>query len=229
MIRGQDAAIAFVAATATFLTVPSRLFAAILASCSASLIHVACITNKGDQVISGLAINILASGLTITLGIALFSRGGQTPPLASEQRFMPVDFPFLDQLSYVPVLGDLVVEVISGHNILVYLSVLAVFFTYYVIFKTRFGLRLRAVGEKPEAVDTAGISVIKMRYQSILIAGMLCGLAGAYLSIAHGAGFGREMSAGKGYIALAAMIFGKWNPIPTLFACLLFGFLEALG
>ncbi len=85
------------------------------------------------------------------------------------------------------------------------------------------------MGEKPEAVDTAGISVIKMRYQSILIAGMLCGLAGAYLSIAHGAGFGREMSAGKGYIALAAMIFGKWNPIPTLFACLLFGFLEALG
>ena len=85
------------------------------------------------------------------------------------------------------------------------------------------------MGEKPEAVDTAGISVIKMRYQSILIAGMLCGLAGAYLSIAHGAGFGREMSAGKGYIALAAMIFGKWNPIPTLLACLLFGFLEALG
>ena len=142
---------------------------------------------------------------------------------------MPIDFPFLDQVSHVPILGDLFVEVISGHNMLVYLSVFAVFFTYYVIFKTRFGLRLRAVGEKPEAVDTAGISVIKMRYQSILIAGMLCGLAGAYLSIAHGAGFGREMSAGKGYIALAAMIFGKWSPIPTLLACLLFGFLEALG
>ncbi len=207
-LEGKMLLSAFVAATATFLTGSPifGLFAAILSSCSASLIHgFACITNKGDQVISGLAINILASGLTITLGIALFSRGGQTPPLASEQRFMPIDFPFLDQL------------------------VLAVFFTYYVIFKTRFGLRLRAVGEKPEAVDTAGISVIKMRYQSILIAGMLCGLAGAYLSIAHGAGFGREMSAGKGYIALAAMIFGKWNPIPTLFACLLFGFLEALG
>jgi len=231
-LEGKMLLSAFVAATATFLTGSPifGLFAAILVSCSASLIHgFACITNKGDQVISGLAINILASGLTITLGIALFSRGGQTPPLASEQRFMPIDFPFLDQLSFFPVLGELFVEVISGHNILVYLSVLAVFFTYYVIFKTRFGLRLRAVGEKPEAVDTAGISVIKMRYQSILIAGMLCGLAGAYLSIAHGAGFGREMSAGKGYIALAAMIFGKWNPIPTLFACLLFGFLEALG
>ena len=83
--------------------------------------------NKGDQVISGLAINILASGLTITLGIALFSRGGQTPPLASEQRFMPIDFPFLDQLSFFPVLGELFVEVISGHNILVYLSVLLFF------------------------------------------------------------------------------------------------------
>ena len=141
----------------------------------------------------------MASGLTITLGIALFSRGGQTPPLASEQRFMPIDFPFLDQMSFVPVFGELFVEVISGHNILVYLSVLAVFFTYYVIFKTRFGLRLRAVGEKPEAVDTAGISVIKMRYQSILIAGMLCGLAGAYLSIAHGAGFGERCLLGRLY------------------------------
>ena len=105
-LEGKMLLSAFVAATATFLTGSPifGLFAAILASCSASLIHgFACITNKGDQVISGLAINILASGLTITLGIALFSRGGQTPPLASEQRFMPIDFPFLDQLSFVPV------------------------------------------------------------------------------------------------------------------------------
>ena len=149
-LEGKMLLSAFVAATATFLTGSPilGLFAAILASCTASAIHgFACITNKGDQVISGLAINILASGLTITLGIALFSRGGQTPPLASEQRFMPIDFPFLDQLSFFPVLGELFVEVISCDNILVYISVLAVFFTYYVIFKTRFGLRLRAVGD----------------------------------------------------------------------------------
>ena len=231
-LEGKMLLSAFVAASATFLTGSPwiGLFSAVVASGFASVIHgFACITNKGDQVISGLAINILASGLTITVGIALFSRGGQTPSLGSDQRFMPIDFPFQSLTNNIPLFGDLYSEVISGHNILVYLSLLAVFVTYYMVFKTRFGLRLRAVGEKPEAVDTAGISVIRMRYQAVIIAGMLCGLAGAYLSIAHGAGFGREMSAGKGYIALAAMIFGKWNPIPTLFACLLFGFLEALG
>ncbi len=231
-LEGKMLLSAFVAASATFLTGSPwiGLFSAVLASGFASVIHgFACITNKGDQVISGLAINILASGLTITVGIALFSRGGQTPSLGSDQRFMPIDFPFQSLINNIPFFGDLYSDVISGHNILVYLSLLAVFVTYYMVFKTRFGLRLRAVGEKPEAVDTAGISVIRMRYQAVIIAGMLCGLAGAYLSIAHGAGFGREMSAGKGYIALAAMIFGKWNPIPTLFACLLFGFLEALG
>ena len=231
-LEGKMLLSAFVAASATFLTGSPwiGLLSAVLASGFTSLIHAfACITNKGDQVISGLAINILASGLTITVGIALFSRGGQTPPLNSDQRFMPIDFPFQNLVDNIPFFGDLYSEVLSGHNILVYLSLLGVFLTYYVVFKTRFGLRLRAVGEKPEAVDTAGISVIRMRYQAVIIAGMLCGFAGAYLSIAHGAGFGREMSAGKGYIALAAMIFGKWNPIPTLFACLLFGFLEALG
>ena len=231
-LEGKMLLSAFVAASATFLTGSPwiGLFSAVVASGFASVIHgFACITNKGDQVISGLAINILASGLTITVGIALFSRGGQTPSLGSDQRFMPIDFPFQSLTNNIPFFGDLYSDVISGHNILVYFSILAVFVTYYMVFKTRFGLRLRAVGEKPEAVDTAGISVIRMRYQAVIIAGMLCGLAGAYLSIAHGAGFGREMSAGKGYIALAAMIFGKWNPIPTLFACLLFGFLEALG
>ena len=231
-LEGKMLLSAFVAASATFLTGSPwiGLFSAVVASGFASVIHgFACITNKGDQVISGLAINILASGLTITVGIALFSRGGQTPSLGSDQRFMPIDFPFQSLTNNIPFFGDLYSDVISGHNILVYLSLLAVLLTYYMVFKTRFGLRLRAVGEKPEAVDTAGISVIRMRYQAVIIAGMLCGLAGAYLSIAHGAGFGREMSAGKGYIALAAMIFGKWNPIPTLFACLLFGFLEALG
>jgi simple sugar transport system permease protein len=97
----------------------------------------------------------------------------------------------------------------------------------WLLFRTTFGLRLRAVGEKPEAVDSAGVSVVWLRYRAVLIAGALCGVAGAYLSIAHGGGFVREMSAGKGYIALAAMIFGKWRPWPVLLACLIFGFLEA--
>lgn len=207
------------------------LGAAILVSLAASLLHgFACITHRGNQVISGLAINILASGLTVTLGIALFAQGGQTPMLSRGARFNAIELPAADWMGqHIPILGQIYKEVISGHNLLVWVAFMAVFVTAYVVFKTSFGLRLRAVGEKPEAVDSAGISVTLMRYQAVLIAGVLCGIAGAYLSIATGAGFGREMTAGKGYIALAAMIFGKWRPWPALLACLMFGFLEALA
>ena len=195
-----------------------------------SVIHgFACITHRGNQVVSGLAINILASGLTVTLGIAIFAQGGQTPFLRGDQRFQPITLPFADALRDVPIIGPIYAEIISGHNILVWVALLAVVLTSVVMMRTRFGLRLRAVGEKPEAVDTAGISVVLMRYQAVIIAGVLCGIAGAYLSIAHGAGFVREMTAGKGYIALAAMIFGNWRPLQALYACLMFGFLDAVA
>ncbi len=196
-----------------------------------SLLHgFACITHKGNQVISGLAINILASGLTVTLGIAFFARGGQTPLLSGDQRFGAINLPFAETLgAHIPILGTIYKEILSGHNILVWLALLMVIATSYILFKTSFGLRLRAVGEKPEAIDSAGLSVSSMRFQAILIAGLLTGIAGAYLSTAHGAGFVREMTAGKGYIALAAMIFGKWRPGPALGACLMFGFLDALA
>ena len=97
----------------------------------------------------------------------------------------------------------------------------------WVVYRTRFGLRLRAVGENPAAVDTAGISVAGMRYRALMVTGALCGIAGAYLSIAQNAGFIRDMTAGKGYLALAALIFGKWRPVPALLACLLFAFTDA--
>ena len=100
-------------------------------------------------------------------------------------------------------------------------------FSWWVLYRTRFGLRLRAVGENPAAVDTAGISVVRMRYLALVCAGVLCGLAGAYLAVAQSAGFIKDMSAGKGFIALAALIFSKWRPIQVMFACLLFGFLDA--
>ena len=193
-----------------------------------SLVHgFACITHKGNQVISGLAINILASGLTVTLGIAIFAKGGQTPMLGRDVRFGAIDLPFAEAANALPFIGQIYKEIISGHNILVWVALAAVWITSRVVFRTAFGLRLRAVGEKPEAVDTAGISVSGLRYRAVIIAGILCGIAGAYLSIAHGAGFVREMTAGKGYIALAALIFGNWRPVPALVACLMFGFLEA--
>ncbi len=100
-------------------------------------------------------------------------------------------------------------------------------FTWWVLYRTRFGLRLRAVGENPGAVDTAGISVTWLRYRAVICCGILCGFAGAYLSMAQTAGFVKDMTAGKGFIALAALIFAKWKPVPAMFACLLFGFFDA--
>jgi len=189
----------------------------------------ACITNRGDQVVSGLAINVLASGLTIVLGIAWFSQGGQTPALAAEARFMPLDLPFIESIATIPFIGQFLETVISGHNLLVYVALVAVPITWWIVYKTRFGLRLRAVGENPLAVDTAGISVSGLRYKAVMIAGVLCGIAGTYLAIAQNAAFAREMTAGQGYIALAALIFGKWRPLPALLACLMFGFLDAVS
>ncbi len=195
-----------------------------------SVLHgFACITHRGNQVVSGVAINTIVSGLTITLGTAWFSRGGQTPQLSNDARFTAIVWPGADALATVPVIGPIYSELLSGHNLLVYVAFLMVPVTWWVIFRTRFGLRLRGVGENPLAVDTAGISVSWLRYRAVLCAGALCGIGGAYLSTAQNAAFGRDMSAGMGYIALAAMIFGKWRPIPAMLACLLFGFLNAVS
>ena len=208
----------------------AALSGAIVVSVLLSLLHgFACITNRGDQVVSGLAINVLASGLTIVLGIAWFSQGGQTPALSSESRFMPIEFSWADTVSGIPYIGEFLKTVINGHNLLVYVALLAVPVTWWIVYKTRFGLRLRAVGENPLAVDTAGISVSWLRYKAVMIAGALCGIAGTYLAIAQNAAFAREMTAGQGYIALAAMIFVKWRPVPALLACLMFGFLDAVS
>lgn len=196
-----------------------------------ALLHgFACITHRGNQVVSGLAINILASGLTVVLGISWFKTGGQTPSLASEARFMPVELPGASSVTEnSSEIGMIFKEVISGHNLLVYVAFLCVFITWWIIYRTRFGLRVRAVGENPLAIDTAGLSVSRLRYSSLTICGLLAGIAGTYLSIAQNASFVREMSAGQGYIALAAMIFGKWRPVPAMFACLMFGFLDAVA
>jgi simple sugar transport system permease protein len=229
-LEGKMLAAAFVAAATAAVSGSAwiGLLAGIAASIALALIHgFASITLKGNQLISGVAINFLASGLTALVGQSLFSMGGQTPMLVGAQRFTDITLPFAQTLSPVPVIGPIYAELISGHNILVYLGLATVPLTWWVLFRTRFGLRLRAVGENPAAVDTAGVSVVRLRYAAVIIAGVLCGIAGAYLSTAQSAGFVREMTAGKGFIALAALIFAKWRPWPALGACLLFGFLEA--
>ncbi len=207
------------------------LFMAIIVSVMLSLIHgFASITLRGNQLISGVAINFFAAGTTVLVGQEWFHSGGMTPTLKDNQRFEPITLPFADAVKDVPVLGPIYSDLISGHNAIVYIALAAVPVTWWILFRTRFGLRLRAVGENPAAVDTAGISVIKQRYAAVIIAGVLCGVAGAYLSLGtSAAGFVKDMSAGKGFIALAALIFAKWQPRGVLMAALLFGFLEAIG
>ena len=231
-LEGKMLAAAFAAAATAAVTGSAwlGLAVAIAVSMSLSLLHgFACITHRGNQVVSGVAINVIASGLTVVLGIAWFKQGGQTPALPDTARFTAIIWPFTESLGAIPILGPIYRELISGHNILVYLALLVVPLTWFVVQRTRFGLRLRAVGEAPAAVDTAGISVARLRYGAVLCCGMLCGIAGAYLSTGHSAAFIRDMTAGKGYMALAAMIFGKWRPWPALAACLLFGFLDAVA
>ncbi len=231
-LEGKMLAAAFAAAAIGAVTgnVWLGLGSAILVSVLLALVHgFACITARGNQIVSGVAINFLAAGLTALIGHAYFQRGGRTPGLDDEARFTPITWLGAESLQDVPIIGPIYFDLISGHNLLVYIGFLAVPVTWFVVFRTRFGLRLRAVGENPAAVDTAGISVTLMRYQAVIICGLLCGLAGAYLSTAQSASFVPNMSAGKGFIALAALIFAKWKPVPVLYACLLFGFLEALG
>ncbi|MDC0609324.1 ABC transporter permease [Vibrio sp.] len=206
------------------------LCAGVAISVLLALIHgFASITHRGDQVVSGMAINILAAGLTVTLGRYWFHQGGQTPSLSGAARFAPITLPGADAIQDVPVIGLLYSELISGHSIIEYVAFIAVPLSWYVLFNTRFGLRLRAVGESPAAVDTAGISVVGMRYGAMVICGILVGLGGVYLSVGQTAQFLPNMSAGKGYMALAALIFGKWCPFTAMGACLLFGFLDALA
>ncbi|WP_121630515.1 ABC transporter permease [Tropicibacter alexandrii] len=231
-LEGKMLIAAFFSAAIAYSTgsVWMGLLAGIVSAMLLSAVHgLASITFHGNQLISGVALNFLASGLTVLIAQDWFGQGGRTPALLSGGRFSELTLPLAETLRPVPILGPLYAEVISGHSILVYVAFAMVPLTWWILYRTRFGLRLRAVGEAPEAVDTAGVSVAGLRYAAIAIAGVLCGLAGAYLATGLQAGFVREMSAGRGYIALAALIFAKWRPWYALYACLLFGFLQALS
>ena len=225
-LEGKMLVAAFFSAAiaATTGSASSGLLAGVAASMVFALIHgVASITFRGDQLISGVAINFLAAGMTVLIAQDWFHQGGRTPALSGDARFNAIEWPGAETLragfdaaregGADPVgISAVYWDMISGHTFLVYLAMLAVPLSWFVLFRTRFGLRLRAVGENPAAVDTAGISVVRMRYSAVLICGMLCGLAGAYLSTGLAAGFVKEMTAGPGFIALAAPICAKWLP-----------------
>ena len=210
-LEGKMLAAAFAsAAIAAWTGSPwEALAGAIAVSCAMAGLHgFATITHRGNQVVSGVAINILASGLTVVFGIAWFQAGGQTPALPDSARFMPL---------------------LGGFSLLTFVALAVVALTWWTVGRTRFGLRLRAVGDAPAAIDAAGISVTWLRYRALLICGVFTGIAGTYLAISQNANFSRDMSAGQGYIALAALIFGKWKPLPAFGACLAFGLLDAVA
>lgn len=166
------------------------MLASIGVAISLSWMHgLACVSHRGDQVVSGVAINIIAAGLTVVLGIAWFAQGGQTPPVTSSVRIQPLFPQVTAALAGIPWIGALVGEGVLGHNALVYLALVLVPACWWLLFKTRFGLRLRAVGENPQMVDAAGVSVTRLRYAALTINGVLCGLAGSYLVLAQSANF----------------------------------------
>lgn len=206
------------------------LVAALAVGVALSMLHgYACVTHRGDQVVLGMAITMTAAGLTVVLGIAWFAQGGQTPALPDAVRLDRWFTGLGEAVAAVPVVGKPLAVAFFGHTAFVYLALAAVAVVWWLLYRTRFGLRLRAAGENPAMVDAAGVSVAALRYQALALNGVLASLAGAYLVLAQNPSFIPNMTAGRGYMALAAMIFGKWHPVGALWACWLFGFLDAVS
>lgn len=229
-LEGKMLLAAFAAGAAGAVTgsLPLALAAALGVGVALSMLHgYACVSHTGDQVVLGMALSMIAAGLSIVLGIAWFGQGGQTPPLADAVRLSPWLAGAGQALAALPLVGPVVGLGLLGHNALVYLALALVPAVWWLLYRTRLGLRLRATGENPAMVDAAGLSVARLRYGALALNGALCGLAGAYLVLGQNANFVPNMTAGRGYMALAAMIFGKWHPLGALWACLLFGFLDA--
>jgi simple sugar transport system permease protein len=208
-LEGLMLAGAFTAAVVTYqLGNPFLgLLCGIVAGAALAFVYaVACIKFEADQVVSGMGINFLMIGLPALISGAVYDSSGSTPQIPKEQ-FLPEYF----NIPFASILAFALVPV-----------------CWYVLYKTPFGLRLRATGENPAAADAAGVNVTRLRYSAVIISGILAAAGGAYLSIGQSSLFTRNMTAGRGFIALAALIFAKWKPIPTLFTCLFFGFMEAL-
>jgi ABC-type uncharacterized transport system permease subunit len=206
------------------------LVAALAVGLALSMLHgYACVSHRGDQVVLGMAITMTGAGLTVVLGIAWFAQGGQTPPIPESVRLDPWLQGAGEFVAQLPFIGRALALAFFGHNVLVYGALALVGGVWWLLYRTRFGLRLRAAGENPTMVDAAGVSVKGLRYQALALNGVLSSLAGAYLVLAMNPSFIPHMTAGRGYMALAALIFGKWHPVGALWACLLFGFLDAVS
>lgn len=220
-LEGMMLTSAFTGVMVSYFTLNPWLgvLAAVLVGGLLGLLH-ALLTVKfiGDQIVSGTGINIFAVGFTAYMSQILWGSRGASE---SVQGLKVVSIPLLKD---IPIVGD----IIGSHTPLVYLMIIITVLSYVVLFKTPIGLRMRAVGEHPAAADTAGINVFKIKYLCVTVSGMLAGLGGAFLSLGHLNLFAWGMTGGRGFIAMAAMIFGKWMPFGAFGASFLFGFADAL-
>jgi len=231
-LEGKMLLTAFATATVGVTTgsMALALAAAGVVGLALSMLHgYACVTHGGDQVVLGMGITMTAAGLTVVLGIAWFAQGGQTPPVPESVRLGAWFSGAGEAVAQLPWVGRALALAFFGHNLMVYGTLLLVVAVWWLLYRTRFGLRLRAAGENPIMVDAAGVSVKGLRFQALALNGVLSSLAGAYLVLAQNPSFIPHMTAGRGYMALAALIFGKWHPVGALWACLLFGFLDAVS
>jgi simple sugar transport system permease protein len=206
------------------------LAVAIAVGVALSMLHAwACVSHPGDQVVLGVALTMTAGGLTVVLALAWFAQGGQTPPVPEAVRLTGWFLGAGEWVAQLPVVGRALALAFFGHNAMVYGSLALVPAVWWLLYRTRFGLRLRATGENPAMVEAAGVRVQALRTQALALNGVLSALAGAYLVLAQNPSFIPNMTAGRGFMALAALIFGKWRPGGALAACLLFGFLDAVS
>ncbi|WP_458413841.1 ABC transporter permease [Schinkia sp. CFF1] len=226
MVVGAFSAIIFnltFADTLQGLTPWLSIVVALVVGALFSLLHaVASITFRADQVVSGVAINFLALGGSIFLVKKIYGKG-QTDQISSDAVFEKFDVPFLAD---IPIIGPLF---FANAYITSYIAIILAIVSWYVIFKTPFGLRLRSVGEHPMAADTMGINVAKMRYLAVMMSGALGGIGGAVYALIISRDFSHATISGQGFMALAAMIFGKWHPIGAMGAALFFGLAQSLS
>jgi ABC-type uncharacterized transport system permease subunit len=229
-LEGKMLAAAFVSAAVAYATQNPWLgvLAGVGISVAVALLQgFVSITQKGNQLVAGIALNIAISGLTFVLAQFFFSQGGRTPDLG-QARLFDIVLPGSALVADIPFLGWFYTQFLGGHSALVYLAFALIPVVHWIIYHSSFGLRLRAVGENPHAADAAGVSVEATRFMAMLCAGVLCSFSGAYLSLVQSGFFLRDMSAGNGYLALTALVFGNWRPLHTALGCLMFGFFAAL-
>jgi simple sugar transport system permease protein len=229
-LEGKMLAAAFVSAAVAYAT--QNPWMGVLAGIAISVVIAllqgfVSITQKGNQLVEGIALNITISGLTFVLAQFFFSQGGRTPDLG-QARLFDIVLPGSALVADIPFLGWFYTQFLGGHSALVYLAFALLPVVHWIIYHSSFGLRLRAVGENPHAADAAGVSVERTRFIAMLCAGVLCSFSGAYLSLVQSGFFLRDMSAGNGYLALTALVFGNWRPLHTALGCLMFGFFAAL-